>query len=132
MPVRSTSLANDFLAGVLGPNRGSSARDSHRVRLWSVVGTSEADWNGYTPPTWSADDWTTPEAGVVYSDGLVDFDTPSGSSTTAVKFWSLHDVDDDELLYSAPLVTALSVTATEDSGPVQIRLTVPVPAYPVI
>lgn len=123
MPVRAYSMANEFLAGVFGPDRSATARSSHVVRLWSTLGTVEADWPGYTPPEWSADDWLAPDAGVVYSDGLVDFGAPTGAGSVAVKFWSLHDVTDDELLYSGPLSEALSVVESEAS--VLVRLSVP-------
>lgn len=129
MPVSGFTTANTILAGWLGASRAAGSPDSYRVRLWRDdprgVAPSEADWGGYTPPVWSSDDWLAPDAGVTYSDGLADFGAPTSAGTGAVRFWSLHDVDTDELCYSAPLANPLTVSGAS-ATPVQVRPVVPI------
>lgn len=132
MPTSTTptgiALMNAFLAGVFGPNRATGSPDAFTVRLWRTDprGDSplEADWGGYTPPEWSSDDWLAPDAGVVSSDGLVDFGAPTSAGTGAARYWGLHDTATDDLIYSAPLATPLNITAEADAH-VLIRPLVP-------
>lgn len=119
---------NQILAGQFGPNRGSTAPDDYVVRLWidnpSTGSPSEADWGGYTPPTWDSDDWLAPEGGVVVSDGLADFGAPSSAGTDAARYWALHDTATNDLCYWAPLADQINVAAAA-AATVRIQLTVP-------
>jgi len=131
MPVVNTTAGiafqNAILAGVFGPNRAAGAPDSFRVRLWQDRpdgdSPAEADWTGYDPPLWSSDDWEAPEGGEVDSDGLVGFGVPGGGGTDAARFWALHDVDTDEVVYYGPL--SQPIAGAESTNPIEIRLTVP-------
>jgi hypothetical protein len=107
MPVHAVSFANEVLAGTLGAARATGSRDSHLIRLWvdnpGTDSPTEVDWDGYDPPEWQADDWATPDAGECSTSSPVDFGAPGSAGTDAARYWSLHDVGDDELLFSAPL-----------------------------
>lgn len=131
MPVSNTSAGvafqNAVLDGILGPTRGSTAPAGFVVRAWfdnpESDDPTEADFTGYTPPTWDSDDWLAAEGGVKLSDGLAALGTPSADASDALRFWSLHDTTSEELVYSAPLRERMWVTA--GSNPVRIRLAVP-------
>lgn len=131
MPASSTAagiaLQNAFLNGVFGPNRGSTAADAYVVRAWfdnpTGVSPTEADFGGYTPPTWDSDDWLAADGGEVSSDGLASLGTPSSAASDAIRFWSLHDTVTDALAYWAPVEEPVHVTS--GANPVRIRLTVP-------
>lgn len=129
MPVADTATANTILSGWLGTGRATGSPDSYKVRLWidrpDGDDPSEADWGGYTPPTWDSDDWLTPEGGQIQSDGLADFGAPSSAGTDAARWWSLNDTSTDDLRYFGPLSEPLSVTASATAH-VKVRLTVPV------
>lgn len=126
MPVNDVPTMNSILAGWLGPNRGDDAADSYTVRLWCDdprgVSPAEADWGGYTPPTWDSDDWLDPDGGVVTSDGSPDFGAPSSAGSDSARYWGLHD--GSTCVYSAPLASAITVSASS-AVHVRIRLTVP-------
>lgn len=128
MPVVDVPTQNAILDGWLGTTRGSTAADSYVVRLWQddprQVGAAEADWGGYTPPTWSSDDWLAADGGEKLSDGSADFDNPTGAGTDAARYWALHDATTDALCYSAPLATPINVSAASAAS-VRIRMTVP-------
>lgn len=130
MPVHAAAITtmNQILAGHFGPSRAVGAPASYVVRLWQddprTDTPAEADWGGYTAPTWSNDDWLTPDGGVVESDGLVSFGAPSSAGTDAARFWALHDATTDDLCYSAPLESPISVNDAS-ANPVRIRMTVP-------
>jgi hypothetical protein len=128
MPVISVTTMNQILDAWLGTTRAAGTPDSYDVELWiddpRTDSPSEADWVGYSSVSWSSDDWLDAEGGEKDSDGLVDFGAPDGAGTDAARYWALRDPDTEELAYSAPLESPLSVTAAGDN-PVKIRLTVP-------
>lgn len=117
---------NQILAGWLGPNRAVGSPASYKVHAWfdNPQGDtpSEVDFTGYTPATWDADDWETPDGGEIQTSALVSLGTPTGASTDAARYWSLHRTSDDALVYSAPLRNPTYVTAGD---PFQIRPTIP-------
>lgn len=119
-------MANQMLAGHLGPDRSTVAPDTYQIEAWiddpRSIGATQADFGGYTPNVWDSDDWDTADGRTVSTIGLVDMGTPSSAGSDAIRFWALRNVTSGLLAFSAKLERPVYVSISTD--PVLIRPTV--------
>jgi hypothetical protein len=119
----SIEAQNDFLAGMFGTTRGSQAPDVLEFAYAAgdpFNGGAEITDGGHERVEWSADDWTAPEDGRTFGDGLITFPVPSAAYPDTATHWVAFKVGESEPYMAFALDDAVDITSAGGSAPTLI------------
>jgi hypothetical protein len=81
-------------------------------------GADEADFDGYTPPSWDSDDWDAAADGEKETSSLVSLGTPTSDESDRIRYFVLRNESTDQIAFSAALDEKVDII---DGVEVEIR-----------
>jgi hypothetical protein len=122
MPIGTQGTQNQWLDALLGTTRAAGVPATYKIEGWIDnpldPGADEADFDGYTPPSWDSDDWDAAADGEKETSSLVSLGTPTSDESDRIRYFVLRNETTDQIAFSAALDEKVDII---DGVEVEIR-----------